>query len=132
MVLFLWVAGDWLKAEAWCQKGSRGCGGSLADLIYVRPGCLAEVPSAGREPGKALLGLAFIQARIFPSGYGVFGRKSSVFWQNGTRQAVNDRNFLFGVGRDREAKARIEDRASGGSILLRGIIACVPGLTELR
>jgi hypothetical protein len=43
---------------------------------------------AGREPGKALLALAFRQAKIFPSVYGVFGRKSSVFWQNGTRQAV--------------------------------------------
>jgi hypothetical protein len=43
---------------------------------------------AGREPEKALLALAFRQAKIFPSGYGVFGRKSSVFWQNGTRQPV--------------------------------------------
>jgi hypothetical protein len=35
-----------------------------------------------------LLALAFKQARISPSVYGVFGKKSSVFWQNGTRQAV--------------------------------------------
>jgi hypothetical protein len=34
--------------------------------------------------GKALLALEFNQTKEFPSVYGVFGRKSSVFWQNGT------------------------------------------------
>jgi hypothetical protein len=63
---------------------------------------------AGREPGKALLGLAFIQARIFPSGYGVFGRKSSVFWQNGTRQALPVMDHRIAAGR----RLRRDDEAS--------------------
>jgi hypothetical protein len=33
--------------------------------------------------GKTLLALAFNQTKEFLSVYGVFGRKSSVFWQNG-------------------------------------------------
>jgi len=35
MGLFLLVAGDWLKVGAWCQKGSRFCGGSLAGLTML-------------------------------------------------------------------------------------------------
>jgi hypothetical protein len=66
----------------WCSLTADRFG-SWDGLMREAGGSSIGGARAGREPRKALLALAFIQARISPSVYGVFGRKSSVFWQNG-------------------------------------------------
>ncbi|MCX6873706.1 MAG: hypothetical protein NTW21_07845 [Verrucomicrobia bacterium] len=67
-----------------------------------------------------MLALAFRQARIIPSVYGFFGRKSSDFWQKGTRQAVTVMDHWIAprrrLGKDDEASAQTDGGIPRGGV----------------